>query len=82
LGEELFWLHLKSYFKNHSDNTNLYEQFKDLIGEIYTAEVHHVRQSCNFTLMMKGIKLFAKEKQFQMNFANRQYLVELLKAVS
>jgi N utilization substance protein A len=24
------------------DNTNLYKQFKDLIGEIYTAEVHHV----------------------------------------
>jgi N utilization substance protein A len=23
------------------DNTNLYKQFKDLIGEIYTAEVHH-----------------------------------------
>ena len=25
------------------DNTNLYKQFKDLIGGIYTAEVHHVR---------------------------------------
>ena len=25
------------------DSTNLYKQFKDLIGEIYTAEVHHVR---------------------------------------
>jgi len=25
------------------DNNNLYKQFKDLIGEIYTAEVHHVR---------------------------------------
>lgn len=25
------------------DNTNLYKQFKDLIGDIYTAEVHHVR---------------------------------------
>ena len=25
------------------DNTNLYKQFKDLIGEIYTSEVHHVR---------------------------------------
>ena len=25
------------------DNTNLYKQFKDLVGEIYTAEVHHVR---------------------------------------
>jgi N utilization substance protein A len=22
---------------------NLYKQFKDLIGDIYTAEVHHVR---------------------------------------
>ena len=26
------------------DSTNLYKQFKDLIGEIYTAEVHHVLQ--------------------------------------
>jgi N utilization substance protein A len=25
------------------DNTNLYKQFKDLVGDIYTAEVHHVR---------------------------------------
>jgi transcription termination/antitermination protein NusA len=25
------------------DNTNLYKQFKDLIGDLYTAEVHHVR---------------------------------------
>ncbi|RZJ53302.1 MAG: transcription termination/antitermination protein NusA, partial [Flavobacterium sp.] len=25
------------------DNTNLYKQFKDIIGDIYTAEVHHVR---------------------------------------
>ena len=25
------------------DNTNLYKQFKELVGDIYTAEVHHVR---------------------------------------
>src|SRR5690606_7911747 len=25
------------------DSTNLYKQFKDLINEIYSAEVHHVR---------------------------------------
>ena len=25
------------------DNTNIYKQFKDLIGTIYTAEVHHIR---------------------------------------
>lgn len=25
------------------DNTNIYKQFKDLIGSIYTAEVHHIR---------------------------------------
>ncbi len=25
------------------DNTNLYKQFKELIGDIYTAEVHHIR---------------------------------------
>ena len=25
------------------DNTNIYKHFKDLVGEIYTAEVHHIR---------------------------------------
>ncbi len=25
------------------DNTNLYKQFKEIVGDIYTAEVHHVR---------------------------------------
>jgi N utilization substance protein A len=43
LGKSNFSFTPKSYFKIHEhDNTNLYKQFKDLIGEIYT-EVHHVR---------------------------------------
>ena len=27
------------------DSTNMYKHFKDLIGEIYTAEVHHIRHN-------------------------------------
>jgi hypothetical protein len=47
--EDYFSFTPKPYFKIHEhDNTNLYKQFKDLIGEIYTAEVHHVRPSCYF----------------------------------
>jgi N utilization substance protein A len=39
-----FWLYVKTLFLKYMRyNTNLYKQFKDLIGEIYTAEVHHVR---------------------------------------
>jgi hypothetical protein len=33
------------------------------MGDIYTAEVHHVRQELLFWLMMKGMRLFCQEKQ-------------------
>lgn len=34
---------LISKIREH-DNTNIYKKFKDLEGEIYTAEVHHIRR--------------------------------------
>ena len=46
------------------DNTNLYKQFKDLIGEIYTAEVHHVRPRVVILVDDEGNEIvLPKEKQ-------------------
>ena len=46
------------------DNTNLYKQFKDLIGDIYTAEVHHVRPKMVVLMDDDGNEIILpKEKQ-------------------
>ena len=46
------------------DNTNLYKQFKDIIGEIYTAEVHHVRPRVVILVDDEGNEIvLPKEKQ-------------------
>ena len=46
------------------DNTNLYKQFKDLIGDIYTAEVHHVRPRAVILMDDDGNEIILpKEKQ-------------------
>ena len=46
------------------DNNNLYKQFKDLIGEIYTAEVHHVRPRVVILIDDEGNEIvLPKEKQ-------------------
>jgi N utilization substance protein A len=46
------------------DNTNLYKQFKDLIGDIYTAEVHHVRPRLVVLMDDDGNEIILpKEKQ-------------------
>jgi len=51
------------------DNTNLYKQFKDLIGEIYTAEVHHVRPRVVFLVDDEGNEIvLPKEKQIPSDF--------------
>ena len=51
------------------DNTNLYKQFKDLIGEIYTAEVHHVRPRVVILLDDEGNEIILpKEKQIPSDF--------------
>jgi len=46
------------------DNTNLYKQFKDLVGDIYTAEVHHVRPKMVVLMDDDGNEIvLPKEKQ-------------------
>src|SRR5690554_5931530 len=46
------------------DNTNLYKHFKELIGEIYTAEVHHIRHKAVILLDDEGNEIILpKEKQ-------------------
>jgi transcription termination/antitermination protein NusA len=51
------------------DNTNLYKQFKDLIGEIYTAEVHHVRPRVVILIDDEGTEIILpKEKQIPTDF--------------
>lgn len=46
------------------DNTNLYKQFKDLVGDIYTAEVHHVRPKMVVLMDDEGNEIvLPKEKQ-------------------
>ena len=51
------------------DNTNIYKQFKDLEGEIYTAEVHHIRHRAIILLDDEGNEvILPKEKQIPSDF--------------
>ena len=51
------------------DNTNIYKQFKDLVGEIYTAEVHHIRHRAIILLDDEGNEIIMpKEKQIPSDF--------------
>ncbi|MGV8994973.1 MAG: transcription termination factor NusA [Flavobacterium sp.] len=51
------------------DNTNLYKQFKDLIGDIYTAEVHHVRPRVVILIDDENNEIvLPKEKQIPSDF--------------
>ena len=51
------------------DNTNIYKQFKDLVGEIYTAEVHHIRHRAIILLDDEGNEIIMpKEKQMPSDF--------------
>ncbi len=51
------------------DNTNIYKQFKDLIGDIYTAEVHHIRHRAIILLDDEGNEIILpKEKQIPSDF--------------
>jgi transcription termination/antitermination protein NusA len=51
------------------DNTNLYKQFKDLTGDIYTAEVHHVRPKAVILVDDEGNEIvLPKEKQIPSDF--------------
>jgi len=51
------------------DNTNIYKQFRDLVGEIYTAEVHHIRHRAVILLDDEGNEIILpKEKQIPSDF--------------
>ena len=51
------------------DNTNIYKQFKELVGEIYTAEVHHIRHRAVILLDDDGNEIILpKEKQIPSDF--------------
>ena len=51
------------------DNTNIYKQFKELVGEIYTAEVHHIRHRAIILLDDEGNEIIMpKEKQIPSDF--------------
>ncbi|WP_339609818.1 transcription termination factor NusA [uncultured Planktosalinus sp.] len=51
------------------DNTNIYKQFKDLEGELYTAEVHHIRHRAVILLDDEGNEIILpKEKQIPSDF--------------
>lgn len=51
------------------DNTNIYKQFKELVGEIYTAEVHHIRHRAIILLDDDGNEIMLpKDKQIPSDF--------------
>lgn len=51
------------------DNTIIYKQFIDMVGEIYTAEVHHVRNRVVILLDDEGNEIILpKEKQIPSDF--------------
>jgi len=51
------------------DNTNLYKQFKDLEGDLYTAEVHHIRHKAVILLDDEGNEIILpKDKQIPSDF--------------
>lgn len=51
------------------DNTNVYKQFKELEGEIYSAEVHHIRHRAVILLDDEGNELILpKDRQIPSDF--------------
>ena len=51
------------------DNTNVYKKFKELEGEIYTAEVHHIRHNVVILLDDDGNELIMpKDRQIPSDF--------------
>ncbi|WP_459211286.1 transcription termination factor NusA [Aquimarina rhabdastrellae] len=51
------------------DNTNIYKQFKELEGDIYTAEVHHIRHRAVILLDDEGNEVvLPKDKQIPADF--------------
>ena len=51
------------------DSTNIFKQFKDLEGEIYTAEVHHIRHNAVILLDDEGNEMvLPKSEQIRSDF--------------
>ena len=51
------------------DSTNLYKQFKDLINEVYSAEVHHIRPKAVILIDEDGNEIvLTKEKQIASDY--------------
>lgn len=51
------------------DNTNIFKQFKELEGEIYTAEVHHIRHRAIILLDDEGNEIILpKDRQIPSDF--------------
>ncbi len=51
------------------DSSNIYKQFKDLEGEIYTAEVHHIRHNAIILLDDEGNEIvLPKSEQIRSDF--------------
>jgi len=51
------------------DNTNIYKQFKDLEGELYSAEVHHIRHRAIILLDDEGNEIIMpKDRQIPSDF--------------
>ena len=51
------------------DNTNVYKKFKELEGEIYTAEVHHIRHKAIILLDYEGNEIIMpKDRQIPSDF--------------
>lgn len=51
------------------DSTNLYKQFKDLVNEVYSAEVHHVRPKAVILIDDEGNEIILpKEKQIPSDY--------------
>ena len=54
------------------DNTNVYKKFKELEGEIYTAEVHHIRHKAIILLDDEGNEIvMPKDRQIPSDFFRR-----------
>ncbi|MDO5105903.1 transcription termination factor NusA [Capnocytophaga sp.] len=51
------------------DSTTIYRRFKDLVGQVYTAEVHHIRHRAVILLDDEGNEIvLPKEKQIPSDF--------------
>jgi N utilization substance protein A len=60
------------------DNTNVYKKFKELEGEIYTAEVHHIRHKAIILLDDEGNEIIMpKDKQIPSDFLEREITLEV-----